>query len=202
MIDYVDPITGDVRLIFADDQGVFTALVNPDGTLNNGIGTDVAANYSRNGNLQDEQLFDVGRPALQRGRPGRRGPVLRLGPEHLAAQSDPNILTNGNLTWDNSAVLDPSNSSPRNTAANTSINSSDRSGVGIATDQTGGATSTNPTGQPSVYEFDVPILGGDLTDFFRVNQFGQTTGLDANVNQEFPTQGYDGDAHGGAGSTR
>ena len=170
MIDYVDPTTGDVRLLIADDEGVFTALVNADGTLNNGIGTDAEANYSRNGNLQDEQILDSAAQPSFVSTQAAGALFYASGETNLAAQSAADILTSGDLTWDNSAVLDPSGTSPRNTAANSSISSSDRSGVGIATDQTGDTA--------SVYEYDVPILGGNLTDFFRVNQFGQTTGLD------------------------
>ena len=185
----MDPITGDVRIMFADDLGIFTALVNPDGTLSSGIGTDIEPNYSCNGNLQDEEFYDSAAEPSSASSAAAGALFFASGPTTIAAQSDANVLTDGNLTWDNSAVLSPSPTSPRSTTASSSINSSDRSGVGIATDQTGATTST--------YEFDIPILGGNLTDFFRVNQFGQTTGLANNVNQEFPQDGYSGDAHAG-----
>ncbi len=189
VIDYVDPITGDVRMIFADDQGIFTALVNSDGTLNNGIGTDAEPNYSRNGNLQDEEITDSAAQPSAASAAAAGAEFFASGPTTIAAQSSANVLTSGNLTWDNSAVLNPGPTSPRNVTANNSIGTTDRAGIGIATDQTGATT--------SLYEFDIPILGGNLTDFFRVNQFGQTTGLDNNVNQEYPQQGYYGDAHQG-----
>jgi subtilisin-like proprotein convertase family protein len=197
VVSYVDPTTGNVRLLFGDDLGIFTALLNPDGTMDNGIGSDFEPNYSRNGNLQNEQLLTSAAEPSAQAASESGAEFFASGQSTIAAQSDPNVLTDGNLTWDNSAVLSPSTSSPRNVAANSSINSSIRSGVGIATDQTGGVSTSNPNGTPTLYEFDIPILGGNLTDFFRVNQFGQTTGLDANVNQEFPAQGYDGDAHEG-----
>ena len=191
VIDYIDPITGDVRLLIANDEGIYTALVNSDGTLDNGIGTDFEANYSRNGNLQNEQLLtSASQPSFVSSQ-AASALFYASGQSTLAAQSDPNVLTDGNLTWDNSAVLNPGTSSPRNTSANASIGSLDRSGVGVATDSTGESSPTN------VYEFDIPILGGNLTDFFRVNQFGQTTGLANNVNQEYPRQGSNGDAHKG-----
>ena len=193
VIDSVDPNTGAVRLIFADDLGVFTALVNPDGTLNNGIGSDVAANYSRNGNLQDEQLITSAAQPSKVASTAAGAEFYGSGQTTTAGQSDPNVLTDGVLTWDNSAVLSPGNTSPRNTVANSAISSSDRSGVGIATNQNPGSNGANQ----AVYEFDVPQLGGNLTDFFRVNQFGQTTGLVGNVNQEFPADNYRGDAHQG-----
>ena len=189
VITSIDPITGRVRMIFADDEGVFTALVNPDGTLNNGIGTDGEPNYSRNGNLQDQQILKSAAQPSVAASTAAGAEVYASGQSTLAAQSDPNVLTNGNLTWDNSAVLNPGSTSPRNTTANQAISSVNRSGVGIATDSTGLST--------TLYEFDIPILGGNLTDFFRVNQFGQTTGLASNVGTDFPANGYRGDAHQG-----
>ncbi len=143
---FVDPVTGQVRLIFADDQGVFTALLNPDGTVNNGIGTDVAANYSRNGNLQDEQFYYGAAQPSNLAAQAAGALFYASGLGILAAQSDPNLLNNGNLTWDNSAVLSPLPGSQRDTANNEAIASSDRRGTGIATDQTGGSTASGPTG--------------------------------------------------------
>ena len=176
-IDYVDPITGDVRLIFADDEGVFTALVNPDGTLNNGIGSDVAANYSRNGNLQDEQFFDLGGPALLHrhveaaegalfyasGPDHHRGPVQRERPQPTA--------TSPGTTARSSARRRPRRGTRRPTRRSSVVRPQRR------------RDRHRPDRDPptSVYEFDVPILGGNLTDFFRVNQFGQTTGLASNT---------------------
>jgi len=85
------------------------------------------------------------------------------GPTTLVSQSSANVLTTGDLTWTSAAVTDSGPTSPRTTVANADITSSDRAGVGVATDSTGNTQ--------SVYEFDIPILGGNLTDFFRVNQF-------------------------------
>jgi hypothetical protein len=184
-IAYVDPTTGDVRMIFVDDQGVFTALVNPDGTLSNGTGNDVEPNYSRNGNLQNEELLVSAAQPSSAASAAAGALFYASGQSSIDLQSDKNILTNGNLTWDNSTVLDPNSQPvPLQTTANSSISTSDRSGVGIATDQTGVGS-----GGAAVYQFDVPILGGNLTDYFRVNNFGQTTGLDGNINAEFPQQG-------------
>ncbi len=188
---FIDPLTGAVRLIFADDQGVFTAVVNADGTLNNGIGNVQAVNYSRNGNLQNQQFYRGAAQPSALAAQAAGALFYASGQGILAAQSDPNILNNGNITWDNTAVLSPSTTSPRSSQANTSILTSDRGGVGIATDPTGGSTIANPTGVgPSVYEFDVPSLGGNLSDFFRVNGVGRTTGLDNNFRLEYPFGNY------------
>ena len=108
-IAFIDPVTGNVRLIFADDQGVFTALVNSHGNLDNGIGTDApSANYSRNGNLQDEQFYYGAAQPSNVAAQAAGALFYASGKGLLAAQSDPNILNDGNITWDDSAVLDPS----------------------------------------------------------------------------------------------
>jgi subtilisin-like proprotein convertase family protein len=180
---FVDPLTGNVRLIFGDDQGVFTALLNPDGTLDNGIGNATSANYSRNGNLQNQQFYRGAAQPSSLAAQTAGALFYASGQGLLAVRSDPKILNNGNLNWDGTAVLNPTRNGPRDTAANASIVSGDRAGVGIATDPTGGA---GGSGQPAVYEYDVPSLGGNLTDFFRVNDVGRTTGLDNNIPNEFP----------------
>src|SRR5262249_48587625 len=99
IITEVDPLTGHARIIIGDDQGVFSAVDN-NGVFSTGIGTSPFASGSRNGNLQITQFY--------------YGAVQ---PSNLAAQiagalfvgsaqdtagpaSDPNILTNGNLSWD------------------------------------------------------------------------------------------------------
>ncbi len=198
-IAFVDPVTGHVRLIFADDQGVFTALLNSNGSLDNGVGTAVAANYSRNGNLQDEQFYyGAAQPSnIAAQAAGARFYASGLG--LLAVQSDPNILANGNTTYDDSAVVSPPQGSQRDTGGNLRVLvSSDRGGVGIATDPTGGSNASGPTGSgPSVYEYDVPSLGGNITDFFRVNGIGQTNGLANNYVAEFPFGNYKADATSG-----
>ena len=95
------------------------------------------------------------------------------------AQSAPDLLSTGNLTW---TVAGTAYGDLQNV-----ILTNDRGGTGIATDPTGGTTITNPIGTgPSVYEYDVPFLGGDTTNFFRVNNNGQTTGLVNNYPVEFP----------------
>ncbi len=204
-IAFVDPLTGNVRLVFADDQGVFTALVNADGTLNNGIGNAASANYSRNGNLQNTQFYYGAAQPSNLAAQAAGALFYGSGIGTLAAQSDPNILNNGNLTWDNSAVLSAPPTSPRTTLSNNAIGTSDRGGVRIATDPTGGTTLSNPIGTgPAVYEYNVPSLGGNLSDFFRVNGVGHTTGLDTSFRTEFPfgnyhysaTSGNDGSAPG------
>ena len=94
------------------------------------------------------------------------------------AQSASNLLSTGNLTWN---VEGPGYGDNLDV-----ILTNDRGGTGIATDQTGGVSASNPTGNPAFYEYDVPFLGGDSTNYFRVNTNGQTTGLTSNYPVQFP----------------
>ena len=170
ILSIVDPLTGLTRLIVSDDQGIFSGVYNADGTLNtNGIGTDASATGSLNGNLQDEEIYySAAQPsALAAAAAGALFYGSGIG--MTDAQSAPDLLSTGNLTW---------------TVAGTGygdvqdvLTTNDRGGTGIATNQTGGVSATSPNGNPAVYEFDVPLIGGDSTNFFRVNNNGLTTGL-------------------------
>ena len=183
LLTIVDPLTGLTRLIIADDQGVFTGVFNADGSLNtSGIGTAATATGSRNGNLQDEELYYSAAQPSTLAAQTAGALFYGSGIGMTDAQSDPNLFSDGNLTW---------------TVAGTAygdlqdvILTNDRGGTGIATDATGGTTISNPIGTgPSLYEFDTPQLGGDTTNFFRVNNSGQTTGLVNNFRVEFPANG-------------
>ena len=175
----VDPLTGLTRLIISDDQGVFTGLFNADGTLDTaGIGTAAAVNGSRNGNLQDEQLYYSAAQPSALAAQAAGALFYGSGIGMADAQSAADLLSTGNLTW---TVQGPAYGDLQNV-----IGTNDRGGTGIATDQTGGVTATSPDGNPSLYEYDVPFLGGDTTNFFRVNTNGQTTGLVNNYQAEFP----------------
>src|SRR5262249_37988969 len=64
VVTMVDPLTHLARLIFGDDQGVFSGIDTGDGSLDPGIGAgslgtgiDVFATGSRNGNLQITQNY-------------------------------------------------------------------------------------------------------------------------------------------------
>jgi subtilisin-like proprotein convertase family protein len=161
-----DPVTGLTRLIFGDDQGVFTALVRPDGTRVSQIGMANVPVGSRNGNLQITQFYYG---AAQPSNIAAQISHLLYGSAQSNGfpQSDANVLTNGNLEW-----VTPLNPFDTNWPL---------SGGGIATDQVGSST---------VYTYAWPFEGGDLTNFFQVaaggNQqgIGRTFGL---VQQSNPT---------------
>ena len=113
-----DPLTGLTRLIFGDDQGVFTGVTLPDGTLVQSVGTDQVPTGSRNGNLQITQFYyGASQPSTLA---ANLASTLFYGmaQDNGFPVSDPNILTNGNLNW-----TGPTGD-----------------GTGVATDQTGSGT--------------------------------------------------------------
>ena len=141
-----DPLTGRPRLIFGDDQGVFSSLDNGDGTVNGPVGTAATPDISRNGNLQITQFYYG---AVQ---PSSAAAQIAGSLFYGQAQddgfprSDPNVLDNGNIRW----------------------NGPGGDGTGVATDQTGSGT---------LYQYNWPCCGGNITDFFQVNGVGRTNGL-------------------------
>lgn len=158
-----DPISGRTRLIFGNDQGVYTLVDRGDGTLVQSLGDVESAaddagnvrvpNGSRNGNLQITQFYYG---ASQPSELAAQLSELRTGPAGMffgEAQDDGNpsgnadILSNGEITWEPNGGGD---------------------GGGVATDQTGTGT---------VFEYLWPCCGGNNTDFFKVNGIGRTFGL-------------------------
>jgi subtilisin-like proprotein convertase family protein len=142
----IDPLTGLPRLIFGNDQGVWSILDN-NGSFETQVGssssgvqagspTTQLAGVDRNGNLQITQFYygavqpssiaaQIAGALFYGSAQDNGGPV-----------SDPNILTNGNITWNG----------PGGDAA------------GVGTDQ---------QGLGSAYQFFWPCCGGNDTDFFQ-----------------------------------
>jgi subtilisin-like proprotein convertase family protein len=178
MVSYVDPTTGKTRLIVADDEGVFTAVLNADGTINPGPGTAVSPTYARNGNLAIEQFYYG---SSQPSATAINGQVSALfygnGINIGQTASDPNILTNGNIVGSGST-----NGSPLGII---SVTSGDQAGTGVGTDQQGNNV---------VYRYYQPLFGGNETDFFQVSTGGgpfisRTTGLVQTANDpQWPGQ--------------
>jgi large repetitive protein len=146
VVTMVDPLTGQARLIFGDDQGVFSSVDNGDGTISRGIGTAILPSNSRNGNLQITQFY------YGASQPSNAAAQIANSLFYGQAQddgfpsSDPNLLTDGNIRW-----TGPTGD-----------------GTGVATDQTGTGT---------LYQYNWPCCGGNVTDFFQVNGVGRTNGL-------------------------
>ena len=173
-VSMIDPVTGRTRLIFGDDEGVFTGTVNADGTIDPGIGTDTSATYSRNGNLQVGQFFyGAAQPSSvllnsQVASSLYFANGLSLGQEG----SDPNVLTNGNIVGigsTNGTYL----GTPLEPSGFPTLSSGDQVGSGVAVDQ---------QGNNIVYRFYDGTFGGSKTDFFQVsinggNFISRTQGL-------------------------
>jgi subtilisin-like proprotein convertase family protein len=157
-----DPVTGHARIIFGDDQGVFTGVDQGNGLLFQSLGgvadpsdpsgTTPIVTGSRNGNLQIIQFYG-----------GASQPSV-LAAEIAAAQfygmaqddgfprSDANILSNGNLNW-----VGP-------TGDGSSVHT-DQTGSGTAyfykwpcclNGESGSGTSFQPT---DFYQVDIPGVG-------------------------------------------
>ena len=95
----IDPTTGLPRLIFGNDQGVWSVLDN-NGTFETQIGSsDSLPGINRNGNLQITQFY------YGAAQPSSAAAQIAGALFYGSAQdnggpvSDPNIITNGNITW-------------------------------------------------------------------------------------------------------
>ena len=185
-LSMVDPVTGQTRLIFGDDEGVFTGVVNPDGSIDPGIGTDTSATYARNGNLQIEQaLYGAAQPSSTLVNSQVASSLYFANGVGLGQTgSDPNILTNGNIVG-----LGSTNGSflgtPPEPSGFPSLTSGDQVGSGVAVDQ---------QGNNIVYRFYDGTFGGNRTNFFQVsinggNFISRTQGLvQAAIDPQWPGQ--------------
>jgi subtilisin-like proprotein convertase family protein len=158
-----DPLTGRTRLIFGDDQGVYSVVDNGDGQFVNDIGgvpdpstgilrgkAPVVAG-SRNGNLQIIQFYygavqpSVLAAEVAAAIQGEGGMFYGNAQDDGFPVSDPHTLANGDIRW-----VGPLGD-----------------GTGIATDQTGTGTA---------YSYQWPCCGFfstlATTDFFLVNDKG------------------------------
>jgi large repetitive protein len=134
-----DPLTGHARLIFGDDQGVYTVVDRGDGTFTTGIGPAASVNGPRSGNLQITQFYyGAAQPSNLA---AQIGAALFYGnaQDDGFPVSDPNILNDGSIGW----------SGPEG------------DGTGIATDQTGSGTAYS-------YQWPCCGTNPTTTDFFLV----------------------------------
>jgi hypothetical protein len=157
IVTMIDPLTGHTRLIWGDDQGIFSGVDN-NGTIITGIGSALApAPGSRNGNLQITQFYyGAAQPSnLAAQIAVLSGMFYGQAQDNGSGASDPNVLTNGNLTW----IGPPGD------------------GSGIATDQQGSGT---------VFRYNWPCCGGFFGNSFQVNGVGRTSGLNPLDRTEWP----------------
>ena len=95
----IDPLTGLPRLIFGNDQGIWSVLDN-NGTFQTQIGSnDTLAGINRNGNIQITQFYyGAAQPSLQA---AIKADAMYYGSaqDNGGPVSAPNVLTSGNITW-------------------------------------------------------------------------------------------------------
>jgi subtilisin-like proprotein convertase family protein len=162
ILTMVDPITGHARLIIGDDQGVFTGVDN-NGEFQLGIGTQSTASGSRNGNLQITQFYYGAAQPSNVASQVAQALFYGSAQDDGAPHSDPNVLNNGNIAWQQNVVFDPA----------TGFLLTIGDATGVAADQTGSAAH---------YQYAWPCCGGQDTSFFLVSTqggplIGQTDGL-------------------------
>jgi DNA-binding beta-propeller fold protein YncE/subtilisin-like proprotein convertase family protein len=187
MIAETDPLTGKTRLIFGDDNGVYTAVIAPDGTLvgsvgdvthlNTAAGDVTVPSGSRNGNLQIAQFY-----------------YGTAQPSNLAAQAS--VLQG--MFYGSSQFNSTPNSNPNVIQQGaTGYGSIDWSRPGTIRGTGGGiAAVQNGPGQPdfgTVYRIETPqtVDNGVSTDFFQHDLTSRTFGLLQNTaGQLDPATGF------------
>jgi subtilisin-like proprotein convertase family protein len=161
IVSEFDPITGQTRIILGDDQGVYTGVALPDGSISTGIGTASTVLGNRNGDLQVAQMYyGAEQPSIlaaQIAGAFSYGTTQDNGPH---AQSAGNLISSGNIDW-----LQPFEN-PLGT------------GAGVATDQTGSGTSYHYVWPSGLLPINDPVT----TNFFEVTPpagapISRTTGL-------------------------
>ena len=186
-----DPLTGKSRLIFATDQGVYTAVANSDGTLIGSIGDQPSLNTnqgdeqvvdgSRNGNLAIAQVFQgAAQPSQLAANVAAVVGFFYANTQDVGlAQSDPNIINKGTAGYGNlSANVDAVNG-PTDYAVGIGGTVDRGTGKGLATQQT-----YSPTDAGTVYDYRISedLVGLDglfgvgraSTDTVQVNDVGKT----------------------------
>jgi large repetitive protein len=165
----IDPVTGLPRLIFGNNQGVWSDL-DDNGTPVTQIGaSDQLPGVNRNGNLQLTQFYNgAAQPGYAE---AAAADALFYGAaaDNGEPSSDPNILTNGDLQW-NVPTYQIGIRGAKLSSSQISVNLNNR-GVAVSQQAVGQPSSTN------VYSYWFPEDGGEYTNFFMTNGVGQTFGL-------------------------
>ncbi len=100
LVVFKDPITGATRLIFGDDQGIFTGTDDGTGNGIGNIGSAVEVVGSRNGNIQITQFYDGAAQPSTLAAQIQGALFYGVAQDDGFPASDPNVLVDGNLDWD------------------------------------------------------------------------------------------------------
>jgi subtilisin-like proprotein convertase family protein len=168
LVVFKDPLTGHTRLIFGDDQGVWTGTDNGTGNPTGDVGSAVSVVGSRNGNLQITQFYDGAAQPSTLAADIAGALFYGMAQDDGFPKSDAHVLDNGNIGW----------------------TGPEGDGTGVKTDQTG-------TGQVYYYKWPCCGGSQPLpTDFFTVavqpggGEVSRTTGLiKPGDNPGFPQSG-------------
>ncbi len=181
-----DPLTGANRLIFATDQGVYTAVDKGDGTLVGSIGGVIGNDRpdgntpvvqgSRNGNLQIAQLYSgAAQPSYLSAQLASLSGFFYGNAEDIGLPaSNPQIIQvgtpgYGDLTWSQDSGPMP-------------IRGSSRGGIATQQDLTRDPITGQVLGGGSLYAYRaseslVAVDGRPSTDTFQVDGVGRTFGM-------------------------
>jgi subtilisin-like proprotein convertase family protein len=170
VVAITDPITGRTRLVFGNDQGVYSFVDGTEGRTTArdsiGIGTAVPPTGSRNGNLQIAQMFQGAvQPSVLAAQLANALFYGTTQDNGVQDQSTGNSIDTGDLSW--TAPFANGN------AQGQGVGDPTGSGTGVATDPTGTGTS---------YHYGWPKDMQIPTNFFQVTNAGgsptgQTQGL-------------------------
>ena len=141
LVAFTDPITGDTRLIFGDDQGIWTGTDSGNGVGLSAIGGSIGAGGSRNGNLQITQFYDGATQPSTLAADISGALFYGVAQDDGFPVSDNHVLDNGNISW--------------------SGGSGEGDASGVKVDQTG-------TGTAYYYKWPCCGAGPLPTDFFSV----------------------------------
>jgi subtilisin-like proprotein convertase family protein len=143
LLALTDPATGKTRLIAGDDQGIFTSLINSDGTLFTSPGSEPNIFGTRNGNIQITQFYHGTSQPSSLAAEIQGALFYGMAQDDGFPTSDPHVLDNGNIGW-----VGPAGD-----------------GTGVATDQTG-------SGQVYEYRWPCCGASPLASDFFLVQMPG------------------------------
>lgn len=146
IVTYVDPLTGESRVIIGTNSGLFSGVDLGDGVLSQGIGFAQTNSYGRNGNLQLGEFIAGAVQPSQLAADIAGTLFYAVSQDNGFPVSAPDILTTGNNDWTTSALVALGR------------------GAMVAVDQTGSGTA---------YEYRAPWLFDQLgvelaSDFFRL----------------------------------
>jgi hypothetical protein len=153
LVQMVDPLTGNIRLLAATTTGVYSAIGQTDGNLQQDIGSVTFPVADRIGNLQVGEITTTGAEPSTLAADIAGALLFAENPNIGLPASDPNLFQDGNITWGTGGLLSPG---------------------------WGEAAVADPSGSGTLFRYqypalsDIPLVSGgpNGNDFFEVNPPG------------------------------